>query len=244
MTSLPKNVINIETTAGEMPAHLWLPPGGSGPGLVMVQEIFGISSYIERRSADLAALGYVVLAPEIYWRLDDAEIDENADDSMERAMGVASRVDWDAAVADVRTALVALRRRPEVTGGTGLIGFCFGGGLAFNVAALEQPDVLVSYYGSSLPGLLDLAGDVTAPSLHHFGLADSFIPPEQVARIEAAVTQGSDVVFETYPGADHAFDNSALAMLHNPSASAAAWQKTQMFLAERLPVRSRAAGGA
>ena len=159
-------------------------------------------------------------------------------------MGVASRVDWATAVADVRATFLALRQRSEVTGGTGLIGFCFGGGLAFNVAALEQPDVLVSYYGSSLPGLLDLAADVTAPSLHHFGLADSFIPPDQVARIEAAVAQGPDVVFETYPGADHAFDNSALTALHNPSASAAAWQKTQMFLADRLPVRPRTAAGA
>ena len=244
MNSTCKTVINIETTGGEMPAHLWLPPGGSGPGLVMVQEIFGVSGYIERRSADLAALGYVVLAPEVYWRLDDRDIDEHAADALERAMGVASRVHWDTAVADVRAAFLALRQRPEVAGGAGLIGFCFGGGLAFNVAALEQPDVLVSYYGSSLPGLLGLAGDVTAPSLHHFGLADSFIPAEQVARIEAAVTQSPDVVFETYPGADHAFDNPALASLHNPSASATAWQKTEMFLADRLPVRPRAAAGA
>ncbi len=63
----------VTTADGEMPAHLWLPESGSGPGLLLLQEIFGVSAYIRRRAADLAAAGYVVLAPALYWRLDEQD---------------------------------------------------------------------------------------------------------------------------------------------------------------------------
>ena len=227
--------VTVDTDDGPMPALLWLPASGTGPGLVMVQEIFGVGVYIQRRAADLAALGYVVLAPELYWRLADVDIDEASEEALDQAMAVAGRVDWDSAVADVRSALGHLGAQPQVSGGVGLIGFCFGGGLAFNVAALEDPDVLVSYYGSALPGLLHLSSQVSARSLHHFGDADAFISPDQVAAIRKSVTSQPGVLFETYPGANHAFDNDTLPMLHHREASIAAWQKTVGFLERELP---------
>lgn len=224
-----------------MPALQWLPASGSGPGLIVVQEIFGVSPYIKSRCADLAELGYVVLAPELYWRLPDRTVDESREDVIDQGMALASQIDWDTAVSDATQALRHLRSQPEVVGGVGLIGFCFGGGLAFNVAAVDQPDVLVSYYGSALPGLLHLAPEVEAPSLHHFGLSDAFIPQAEVQRIREAVTAKPDVAFETYPEANHAFDNPHLSELHNPDASRAAWQKTVNFLADRLPIAAAAA---
>jgi carboxymethylenebutenolidase len=236
MVDLAPRSVTVPTPDGDMPALLWLPPSGSGPGLVMVQEIFGVSGYIQSRAADLATLGYVVLAPELYWRLDDRTVDETRDDVLEQAMALAGRTDWDAAVSDVRSALAELRTLPQTHGGAGLIGFCYGGGLAFNVAALEEVSLLVSYYGSALPGLLDLADRVTAPSLHHFGLSDTFIPQPEVERIRAAVTARPDAVFETYPGAGHAFDNHTMAVFYHADASAAAWQKTVAFLSRELPV--------
>src|SRR6476469_5059849 len=171
--------VTITTDAGAMPAHLWLPPTGHGPGIVLFQEIFGVSDYIQRRGAQLAELGYVVVAPEIFWRL-----------------GVVSPVEGD--------------------------------------DALQQGVALVSYYGSALPDLHETL-TVTAPSLHHFGLADSFIDTETVRRIEASVTQQPDTVFETYAGADHAFDNDDMPW-HDPSSSTLAWSSTVGFLRERLPV--------
>ncbi len=225
--------IEISTADGGMPALLWRPGGGVGPGLVLVQEIFGLSRYVRDRAADLAALGYVVCAPEVFWRLDDHEIDEDGPQVLDRAVSVAQRIDWPLAVADVGAALRWLRTDDGVVGGCGLIGFCFGGGLAFNVAAVDEPDVLISYYGSALPGLLELADQVSAPSLHHFGLADSYIRLDAVRTIERAVTAyGAE--FATYPGAGHAFDNPDPAFYH-PQASAEAWQRTTRFLAAHLP---------
>jgi carboxymethylenebutenolidase len=152
------------------------------------------------------------------------------------AMGLVQQLDWETTVADAVAALEHLRARPEVRGGTGVVGFCFGGGLGFNVAAVADPDVLVSYYGSSLPNLLDLVPKVDAPSLHHFGLADDYLPRDVVERIRAAVTGGpADVQVETYEGANHAFDNADFGM-HHPGASLLAWRRTLDYLHSHLPL--------
>lgn len=229
---MTEEIIAVPSTEGDIPVHVWTPDSGTGPGIVLLQEIFGISGYIQRRAQDLADLGYVVMAPEIYWRLGASSVPEGPE-AMEQAFALAQRTDWASAVADGVSTLEALRARPEVSD-VGILGFCFGGGLGFNVAAVSSPSVLVSYYGSSLPGLLELAPAVTAPSLHHFGLADSYIDPPTVRRIEQAlVAAGPNVSFETYPGADHAFDNSDFP-LFDAGASATAWKRTVAFLAEHL----------
>ncbi|WP_112236655.1 dienelactone hydrolase family protein [Kribbella monticola] len=219
--------LEIDTGTGLMPVHIWEPTSGTGPGILLLQEIFGVSDYIQQRAFDLAALGYYVLAPEIYWRLDDTELDESAPDLLERAVAVMSRVDWDLAVSDSVAALEYLRGRDE---GVGIVGFCFGGGLGYNVAAVSQPDVLVSYYGSALPRLLDL--QVDAPSLHHFGEADAYLG-DDLDRIIKAIDTPENEIYR-YPGADHAFDNP-LPAFHHAEASALAWQRTTEFLSRHLP---------
>jgi carboxymethylenebutenolidase len=201
-----------------------------------------VSRYIRRRGAALAEAGYVVLAPELYWRLDPSlpPLDESAPDVLETAMARATALDWEQTVTDATTALQALRGMAGV-GGAGVLGFCFGGGLAFNVAAVSSPDCLVSYYGSALPGLLELAPQVTAPSLHHFGLADDYIPADVVEQIRSAVTVDREAVeLFTYEGANHAFDNDDFP-LHHPSASRLAWERTLDFLGRHLPVQQPAA---
>jgi len=207
-----------------MPVHEWK-PGGEGPGVLLLQEIFGVSDYIKQRAADLAALGYYVIAPEIYWRLDDTELDESAPDLLEKAMAIVGRLDWDQAVVDSVAALEYLRSRDA---GTAVVGFCFGGGLGFNVAAVSPADVLVSYYGSALPGLLDLAPKVTATSLHHFGDADAYLPVDDI------VAALDDAEVHRYPGAGHAFDNP-LPAFHHAEASELAWRRTVAFLSRQLP---------
>jgi carboxymethylenebutenolidase len=222
--------VTVPTEAGAMPALVWTPPGGTGPGILLLQEIFGLSAYIRRRAATLAAAGYVVLAPELYWRIDAPPLDEDDPTAVEVAMGRASSLDWETTVADACAALERLRGLDQVGDRAGIVGFCFGGGLAFNVAAVAPADVLVSYYGSALPGLLELAPQVTIPSLYHFGLADDLIDPVTVATVREAVTAGAaPVAFETYEGANHAFDNDDF-FFYNADASALAWQRTLEFL--------------
>ena len=236
----------IETTDGPMPAHLWLPAAGSGPGILLLQEIFGVSRYIERRAQDLADLGYVVLAPELFWRLGVSRVDEGPK-ALDTAFGLLQQLDWPAAVADGVRALQDLRDRDEVTGRVGIVGFCFGGGLGFSVAAESAPDALVSYYGSALPELLGVVDTdravtavgpdaVTAPSLHHFGLQDQFVPRPVVDQLRQLLQPLPHVTWHSYEAADHAFDNDDF-FLHDAEASALAWERTTAWLGAQLVTR-------
>lgn len=224
----------VPTSDRAMPALLWRPSGGSGPGLLVLQEIFGVSDYIRRRAADLAGLGYVVLVPELFHRAGVSEV-PNGPTMLEDALAVTGRVDWDAAVADAVAALRHLRGLDGVTGGVGVVGFCYGGGLGYAVVAQEPADVLVCYYGSALPGLVEAVPCVSTPSLHHFGEDDSYIPMPEVLRIRDSVgSGGGPVEFHTYPGADHAFDNDDF-VTHDRDASERAWAVTADYLARALP---------
>lgn len=181
----------------------------------------------------------MVLVPESYWRLGSPVIGEDAD-HLEEAMAASGRLDWEQTVADTEAATRALRERPEVGGRpVGLVGFCFGGGLAWaTTAALtrsgEPPAALVAYYGSQIPSLLELADLVRVPQLHHWGTADQFIPVERVAAVEAA-TAGGQTTFVRHEGAGHAFDNPT-PVFHHAQASADAWARTSAWLAEHLPL--------
>lgn len=241
----------IATADGPLPGLLWLPEGASAqapvPGLVVLQEIFGLTDYIRSRCQDLADLGYAVIAPQVYARLDPPvlALEDDEEDLLGRAMGLLGQVDWDQAVRDGLAARDALASMPEVDDAAiGLVGFCFGGGLAFNVAALASqaevpPAALVSFYGSALPQLLHLAEDVECPSLHVFGTDDAYITPEQVEQIREAVTAGGtreQVRLELHEGAGHAFDNPN-PVFHHERASEEAWAQAEEFLAQVLPTR-------
>jgi carboxymethylenebutenolidase len=228
--------IPVPTPDGEMTGHVWLPDGTKGPAILLLQEIFGVSRYIQRRAADLADAGYVVLVPELYWRLNRHLVDESAPDALEQAMALAGQLDWSAAVGDAVAAFTHLRGMDEVHGVPAVLGFCLGGGLAFNVAAETEPAALVSYYGSALPQLLDLVPRVTCPSLHHFGTDDDYLDARTVQTISQALTaDGRPTRVELYDGANHAFDNDDF-HLHDPEASRQAWGTTLGFLQQHLPV--------
>lgn len=149
---------------GRLPATLVRPDADRGAGIVLVHEIFGRDGYMRRRATDFAALGYTVLLPQIFWRLGEDVVDEATEDALGVAMGVAQQVDWDLAVEDVRAAIKALRDDPATGQRVALVGFCFGGGLAY---AAQQgadwtngADALVSFYGSALP-----SSSTASPSL-------------------------------------------------------------------------------
>jgi carboxymethylenebutenolidase len=236
----PDQAVTVDVGNEAMPAQLFLPAAGSGPGVVLFQEIFGVTPYIQSRARDLADLGYAVLVPESYWRQGSPVLAEGVD-GVPGGVAASGRLDWDQTVGDAVAAVRALRTRPEAVGPIALMGFCFGGGLAWcTTAALartgEGPDALVAYYGSQIPGNLDLAEDITCPQLQHWGNADQFIPAEGIAAVEAAVESGAgDATFCRYDGAGHAFDNPSPSF-HDEAASLEAWATTSSWLLERAPV--------
>ena len=141
------------------PGHLALPDLGSGPGLVVVQEIFGVNGYIKSVCERLAKLGYVALAPDLYSRLGPGiAIDEKEPEGLQKAFGYVGRLDFAKAGDDAAASLEHLRDLPEVAHGrAGILGFCLGGGIAYMVAAMSDPVTCVCYYGSAIPDALGLA---------------------------------------------------------------------------------------
>src|SRR5215471_12054113 len=193
---------------GKMPVFAFRPASATGPGLVMLQEIFGVTDYIKKRAGDLASVGYVVLVPQLYWRLGpDVRLPENTPEGLQQAFGYMQRLDEPQAVDDAAATLEHLRALPEARGKAGVFGFCLGGRLAYRVGVAADPDVVVSYYGSGIGNLLDGATQVTAPVVFHFGDADQFLTVEEANRIGAAFAGRPGTEVHMHAGAGHAFDN-------------------------------------
>ena len=227
----------VETGDGAMGAHVALPASGSGPGMVLIHEIFGVNAYVRDAAQRLADAGYAVLAPDLFWRTRPGLDLPNDDAGMELGMAAAQALDGELALADALTALAALRAMPEVAGGrAGIIGFCLGGSMAWRVAAAGDPDVAVVYYGSAVPGALDLADDVICPMIMHWGGADPFIPREGIDAVAAMAAERDNIECHIHEGAGHAFDNHCSERFSVPAAAAAAWELTAAFLARELPV--------
>jgi carboxymethylenebutenolidase len=230
-------VDRIGVDGGEFELPVWLPEGGTGPGIVLIQEIFGLDDHLRSAAADLAALGYVVAVPELFWRVRRHWAAGHDEDGVRESMEVAGRFDAASGVADVLASVDHLRGLPEVTGGVGVFGFCLGGSLAFAAAARAAPDVAVSFYGSDVPSSIALLADVGCPIQFHFGGRDPYIPRDDVQRVVDAVAGHDGAEIHVQEQAGHAFCNASAPRFHDPEASEAAWTLTRAFLARELPVR-------
>jgi carboxymethylenebutenolidase len=216
---------------GTFTGHLAVPAAGHGPGVLVIQEIFGVNAYIRDVCERLASVGYVALAPDVFWRVEaNVEFDSSDQANIEPAMQVAGRFDPVAGLGDLGDALEHLRSLEETQGATAAIGFCFGGTQAYRVAAHLDPACVVSYYGS---GTADLLGDldkVNCPVMFHFGDSDPYLPMEDVDRIVAATADRNDITVHVHQGGGHAFDNRFAPHFSQPAIAAAAWTETLAFL--------------
>ena len=229
-------VDRVDVADGGFDLPVWLPEGGTGPGLVLIQEIFGLDDYLESVAADLAALGYVVVVPELFWRIAPAWSSGHDQTGLAASMEVMGRLDFGLAQSDVNATLARLRALPEVGGGVGVFGFCLGGSLAFGAAVETNPDVAVSFYGATVPDQADRLAQVGCPIQFHFGGQDPYITRDAVRKVEAAVDEHAGAEIHVQEEAGHAFHNHVAPMFHNSQAAAVAWELTTEFLARELPV--------
>ncbi|NBH05238.1 dienelactone hydrolase family protein [Amycolatopsis sp. SID8362] len=214
---------------------MWHPPSGRGPGLVLIQEIFGLDDYLRSVAADLAAAGYVVAIPELFRRTAPGWSSTHDEAGVAASMEVAASFDPELGLADVLETMAHLRSLPEVESGVGLLGFCLGGSLAFAAAAEGDPDTAVSFYGSTVAASIAELSRVTCPIQFHFGGQDPYIPRSDVALVEAAVAAHPGAEIHVQEEAGHAFHNHVAPMFHHPEAAARAWTLTTEFLRRTLP---------
>jgi carboxymethylenebutenolidase len=209
----------------KLAAYRAAPKGAPRGGFVVVQEIFGVNSHIKSVCDGFAADGYVALAPAIFDRVErDFAIGYKPED-IERGRAVRGKLSVEDAVKDVGAAVKALAaERLKV----GVVGYCFGGTLAWLAATrIAGVACAVGYYGG---GIADAAAETPrCPALLHWGETDQSIPPEHHARVRAA---HPDLPMHVYP-AGHGFNCDQRASYHEPSAKLAR-QRTLDFFAKHL----------
>ncbi|PTY36117.1 carboxymethylenebutenolidase [Saccharospirillum sp. MSK14-1] len=226
--------IDIPTRDGNTyQGYLTLPPTGSGPGIVLLQEIWGVNYHIRTVADQFALSGYTVLAPDVFWRIEPRiDLDYN-EAGNEKAFSLAKAVDRDQATLDIADAVDCLKTRDEVSGKTAVLGFCLGGQLAFRVAATGKPDAAVCYYGGKTVDYLDEAKQINIPIQFHHGGQDGSIPPDAITAIKEALAHHKPAEFFEYPDAGHGF-NCWGRSLYNQNASALAQGRSLEFLAHYL----------
>ena len=198
--------ITINGRDGDFSAYLSVPAGGSGPGLLVIQEIFGVNASMRQMCDDFAAQGLVAICPDIFWRQEPGiQITDKTDAEWQRAFELFQGFDVDKGVEDLKDSLVALRSLNSCTGKAGTVGYCLGGKLAFLMATRSDADCNVGYYGVGLDELLGEAGNISHPTLLHIAEADEFVPPEAQEKIKTALGGHPHVTMHSYPDMPHAF---------------------------------------
>ncbi|WP_198084836.1 dienelactone hydrolase family protein [Variovorax sp. E3] len=205
--------------SGSFRGYLALPEAGSGPGLVIAQEIFGINHTMREVADYYAEEGYVVLVPDLFWRQEpNVELGYSEAD-WQRAFALYGGFDEAKGMQDMQTAIDALRARTDVADKkVGVLGFCLGGKLAYLSACRTDADAVVGYYGVGIDAALDEADHIKCPLTLHVAELDKFCPPEARDRIVATLRGRPGVSIHVYPGMDHAFARAGGEHFHKPSA--------------------------
>lgn len=222
----------IEITAadgGRFKAYMALPTSGKGPGIVLCQEIFGINEYV-RETADLyAEEGYVVLAPDLFWRMQPGVDMGYSPEEWQKAFEFFQKFDVDAGIKDITATVSALRGRPECSGKVGVLGHCLGGKLAYLAAARSGVDCAVGYYGVGIEGSLNEKDKIRCPLVLHIAAEDKYVPKEAQEQIKAAFADKPNVEIYTYPGQDHAFARTKGDHYNKPAANLAHSRSLAVF---------------
>jgi carboxymethylenebutenolidase len=225
-------MVTFPSNGGEAQGYLAVPDGGQGPGVVVIEEWWGLNQQIKEVCDRYASEGFVALGPDVYGReVPIGEPDEAA--QMMMALNV------EQAAKDLSGAVDYLQGHDAVSsGGIGVTGFCAGGGLALWLATL-RPDAVkavVPYYGLiPWPDAQPDYSKLQAAVQGHYAANDDFADPETVRQLEEELNElGKDVEFFTYPDTDHAFTNHHRPDVFHEEHSETAWRRTIDFFRRHL----------
>lgn len=229
--------VMIPTPDGEMPARLFIPTAPSPqPAVLLLMEAFGLTAHIQDVAARISQEGYVVLAPDLYYR----QLPHNkfAYDRVESAMAMMYSLNFGKPIEeDIRAALTYLKSRSTVDANKiGVTGFCLGGGLTFMTACKLSGEIAAAapFYGIVLDDWIDAMTDITVPIYLFFGGVDPFISIDRVRQIETRFAQlDKDYTLKVYPDADHGFFCNERSS-YNRLAAEDAWQELTRFFQKQL----------
>ncbi len=226
----PRQNVTFPSNGGQAHGYLAIPPGGSGPGVIVVQEWWGLDDHIADITDRLASEGFVALAPDLF----GGRVAHDSDE----AGRLMQELPPEQAARDLAGAIDFLLDEQAVTSGTvGVIGFCMGGGFVLSLAAQqgERVSAAVPFYGVG-PGLPDGYSGLTADVQGHYGEQDGFYPVDQARQLEQQLrTQGRGSVEFFYYDAGHAFHNDKDTLgTYDADNAALAWGRAVAFLREHI----------
>jgi carboxymethylenebutenolidase len=225
--------ISVPSSGGAFDAYVALPPAGHGPGLVLFQEIFGVNAHIRAVAEQYALDGFVVLAPDIFWRqAPRIELGYAAADR-QRGIALAGGLKPEQMMLDLRAAVDTLRDMSQTAAHRiGAFGYCMGGRLSYMAAALTELDAAVAFYGGGIHDQLHLASGVGCPMMFHYAENDDHIPLDAVERVREAFA-GKPAEVHVYGGTAHGF-NCWERGSYDAQAAALAHARTLGFFASHL----------
>ncbi|MDE2467022.1 MAG: dienelactone hydrolase family protein [Alphaproteobacteria bacterium] len=198
--------ITLEGKDGRFQGYLSTPASGRGPGLVVIQEIFGVNQVMRDIADAFAARGFFALAPDLFWRLEPGvQLTDKTDGEWKRAFDLMTRFDVDKGIEDIQTSVSHMRAIAGCTGKVGAVGYCLGGLLAYLTACRTDANASVGYYGVNIQDKLNEARHIRAPLMLHIAGKDQFVPPEAQEKMAAGLKSNPLVTLHHYPTMDHAF---------------------------------------
>lgn len=222
--------VQFPSNGSTVHGYLRIPESGGGPGVVVIQEWWGLDSHITDVVDRFGNEGFVALAPDLY----HGEETEEPDEADKLMMGM----DIDRVARDMKGAVDYLAAHPSVTSsGVGAVGFCMGGGLVLWLACISDKVLAaVPFYGAApWPEVSPNFNNSVAAFQGHYAEHDDWAGPELARKLEKQLRDlGLAAEFFVYPGTRHAFFNNDRPEDHDPEASQLAWRRTVEFLRTRL----------
>src|SRR6202161_1063635 len=217
------NRIVIESPDGTFGAYIARPAALPAPAVVVLQELFGVNADIRKTCDELAAQGFIAIAPDLFWRQEPGvDLDVTSEESWQHGLRLYTAFDRDAGVRDVMETVRTAVELKDSSGKVALLGFCLVALMVFITAARYEVDAAVAYHGGDTEKYLAEVGGLDAPLLMHLGEEDEFISKTAQAQIKAALAGKANATVYSYPGQRHAFSrhngahyNAAAAALAN-----------------------------
>ncbi len=225
----------IPTLEGDaaIPAYVARPAGSPRAAIIVYQEIFGVNPGIRKKADEWAGLGYLAVAPDVFWRQEPGiELDPDVPDQLQRAFGYMQAHDFFKGIQDVEAVIHWIRREQHVAK-VGFVGYCMGGRVAYETAARTDIDASVGYYGVMIDQMLGEKHAIANPLVLHIPTADGFVGPEAQKAMHDGLDDHPRVTLHDYPGLDHGFA-AETGLRRNEEGARLADQRTRDFFAVHL----------
>lgn len=217
--------------------YLSVPKTGKAPGVVIIQEIFGVNDHIREVVDEYADARYLALAPDMFWRIEPNVRLGYTPEDVQKARAYRPKFNVDLGVRDIESTIKTLRTIPECDGKVAVIGYCFGGLMAYLTAARTDVAAASCYYGGGVDTFIGEASAVKCPIQFHFGAKDAAIPPVVWDKVRGAFEGRKDAEVFVYEGAEHGFNCTKRASF-NPEASKQARARTLELLHRTIGPRA------